>query len=666
MPRPPGSGRESSEVTVTRFACITFWLIGLLAVVPSRAAPQSGAAGGAVDSLRHEPILDRLRFHPNYSSSYTVNRSSRQWDQQLSADRTLGSLRLTNQWGLTQRRDKAQSNLRSKRGQMNFNANYDLGHEGLWTVGLDGAFNRDAQLSTRSDQVENRSDLALTLGTNIPQRAMRRLSLLKPFTLTTGANIGYGEDQSISRRAARRDSTLVNSLIQRYEARMNGKVGGLTLNSSVTSDLREGNSTTRQRDSGGSLVDEVKEKTNSHARNLNAEIQWVPAAKIQTTVNSRWAHEVNQYWDFQANDQLGGQESKDGKNIGTSAVIEWTPSETAKFHGEMAKGLTQGAFKLQNKDFKKATVSGRFDGSFRLPSFAGPLRDTDLSAGYNADEARNVLENGVDYRQANRHVRIGAKRKLGSKLQASISEEISLLQYFYEDGSSDRDERRMSTDGVLNYSRSPAFSGYFNFNLGERKAVSIPGAKAINNSTNQSYRVSTQFAYNRGDMRIEQLYTIQADYIYYQFQKDADVLVRINSVLTNFNHVIWRRIRAGLLHEYQFTESGGYIAPQAGRPRAYSPQREETRQMLTLTAGYPFGILRIETRQMFELRRTGEIRQGNAVGNITESRRGELSIRGDLEQKFSNDFNLQASFQKTRSMTEQGYWTVRASVTKGF
>jgi hypothetical protein len=69
---------------------------------------------------------------------------------------------------------------------------------------------------------------------------------------------------------------------------------------------------------------------------------------------------------------------------------------------------------------------------------------------------------------------------------------------------------------------------------------------------------------------------------------------------------------------------------------------------------------------MFELRRTGEVKPAGVPRKIRESQRGEFSIRGELEQKFSNTFSLRASFQKTQSMTERGYWTVRASVQKGF
>ena len=639
------------------------WFIGLLAAVPSYAVPPAGASA---DSSQAAGILDRLRLHPDYTSSYSVNRTSRQWDQTFQVSRELGPFVFRNNWGLNQRRDEAQSNLRSKRGQMGFKADYGIGPEQLWRIGVAGTFKRDSQLSTRSDQVENRSDLSLAVNTTLPEQMMHRLGFLQPFSLTTGADVGYGADRSVSRRSARRDSTWVNGLIQHYAAGLSGVVGGVTLNGSATSDLRSGDSTTRQRDTNGVLINDLKDKTDSRSRHLDGDLQWKPVASLSATATTRWVHELNQYWDIQANNQLGGQESKDGRDIGSNAVIEWKPSETTKLRGELGNGSTQASYKLQSKGFKKKTVNGKIDGSFTVPSFAGPLGSTELQAAYSADEARNALEDGIDYRQANRRLRLAASRKLGRKLQAAVSEEISLLQYFYEDGSNDRDERRIVTDGVLNYYPSPSFSGYFNLNLGDRKAVNIPGTKAINNSTNQSYRVSTQIAYSRGAMRVEQQYTVQADYIYYQFQKGTDALIRTNRVTTTLTNTIWRRIGTGLQHEYQFTESGRYVASQAGARRAYTPSQEETRQLLSLTASYPFGILRVDARQMFELRRTGEVKPAGVPRKIRESRRGEFSIRGELEQKFSSTFSLRASFQKTQSMTERGYWTVRASVQKGF
>jgi hypothetical protein len=637
--------------------------MGLLAAVPSHALPPAGAKA---DTSQAAGILGRLRIHPDYTSSYSVNRTSRQWDQGFQVSREVGPFAFKNNWSLNQRRDEAQSNLRSKRGQMGFKADYGLGPEQIWTIGVAGTFKRDSQLSTRSDQVENRSDLALAMNTKLPELMMHRVGFLKPFNLNTGADVGYGADRSVSRRSARRDSTWVNGLIQHYEAGMTGAVGAITLSGNATSDLRTGDSKTRQRDTNGLLINDLKDKTDSRSRHLDGEIQWRPVTALSATVTSRWVHEVNQYWDIQANNQMGGQESKDGRDVGSNAVIEWKPSESTKIHGELGNGSTQATYKLQNKDFKKKTVNGRIDGSYVIPSFAGPLRSTELQAAYSADEARNVLEDGVGYRQANRRLRVAANRKLGRKLQASMSQEMSLLQYFYEDGSNDRDERRIVTDGVLNYYPSSRFSGYFNLNLGDRKAVNIPGTKAINNSTNQSYRVSTQISYSRGLMRVEQQYTVQADYIYYQFQKGTDALVRTNSVLTTLTNTIWKRIGTGLQHEYQFTESGRYIVSQSTGRRAYTPSQEETRQLLSLSASYPFGILRVDARQLFELRRSGEVKPAGVARRIRETRRGEFSVRGELEQKFSNTFSLRASFQKTQSITERGYWTVRASVQKGF
>ncbi len=156
----------------------------------------------------------------------------------------------------------------------------------------------------------------------------------------------------MSRRSARRDSTWVNGLIQHYEAGLQGEVRGFTVNSNLTSDVRSGDSKTRQRDTAGLLVNNLVDKTRQPvAATRVRKCSGNRLSTLSATANTRWVHEINQYWDIQANNQLGGQESKDGRDVGSTGVIEWKPSESTRFRGEIGQRRDPGLLQAPEEEF---------------------------------------------------------------------------------------------------------------------------------------------------------------------------------------------------------------------------------------------------------------------------------------------------------------------------
>ena len=661
--RSHGWAAWAPEVRIVRIAERLFVLLAALALA-GEAAPAQGRSGRqGADSLQAGNLLDRIDFHPAYSSGYAVNRTSRDWRQTLDISRRIAFLDFNNKWTLGNRRDKAQSNLRSRRGQMNLTLDYRLEGYGTWTAGLDGNFRRDSQLSTLRDQVQNTSDLGLATTSGLPDLIVH--SLLPPlrnFTLSSGANLGYSLERSVNRRATRLDSTRVGGYFQKYDLGLDGSVRSLRISTKMDRELRSGDSKTRQRNvKTGELDNEESDKTDNRKQNWDYTLDWSPSPKLKGTVTGHSLHEINQYWDIQANNGQGGQESKDGRDRAGQIRLEWKPNYDMDLSGQVSTGDISAGFQLQPRDFRKRTRSGRFEGRVKLPSAAGPLAALELQSAYATDEATNILEETADYRQENRSLRTMARRQLLRKVQLQGTNEISILQYFYDDHKNDRDERRVLNDGVLTYTPSSAFNGQFNVNWTKRQLVSILNAK--NNSTTQTYKVAAEVEYTHLGMSIDQRYTVQADYTFYDFNEKNNILVRSNEVATTFSDFVGGPLGIGLSHQYQYRDSGRYIRIEEGGPRTYNPSSKEIRHALTLTADYPVGrFLRLHASQMLDRRRTRLV----STGAITTTERGELSLKADLQHSFSDDFTIRASFQKTESTSERDYWTVDASIQRNF
>ena len=171
------------------------------------------AAGGSSSSETTDSdcLLDRIDFHPYYTTDYSMNRSSRTWGQALSMTRKVGPFDFNNRWMVMKGKDPNRSSLRQKRGAMSVGLGYDLPHYGSWTIGLDGKFRRDSQLASFRDVIDNNSDYGVVVKTGLPEQVMQRFVLpLREFALKTDVNFGYSLGDNVSRRSIR-GATLIDS-----------------------------------------------------------------------------------------------------------------------------------------------------------------------------------------------------------------------------------------------------------------------------------------------------------------------------------------------------------------------------------------------------------------------------------------------------------------------
>ena len=638
----------------------------LLGLQASAAVGQPRGASPAADTTGSPRLLDRWNFHPTYTSQYQLNRTSRTWDQGLSVNRGVGPFALRNQWNVSSSRDEARSDFRSKRGLMTANLDYRHGSFGGWTVGLDGRFSRNSQLSSFQDRVGDTDNLGLAVSTELLQRMLRTaLPPLAGFTFSTGANLGLSRENNVDRRSTRVDTTRVRGLYRTLDAGLSGNVKGVSLRASVVSDRGLGESKTVQRsiDTGELVGDPTDDETENRRTVWDASANWKPTTALSATGTARFADDLSEYWDALANDREGGQEQKTGQDWNSRVQIEWKPSQDASLRSELRLSDLRADYALQARDFRKTNRSASLDGRWVLPSAVGPISGTEITATYSDDVSENSLEQTSDYRQENRRLRLVAKRQLLRSLNVGFTEEVSLQQYFYADRSNDRDERRLFLDGTMNYRPNQTFNGIFSVSWNQRQAISIPEANAGNNNASESYKVSGDLTYARHRMSINQRYTIQADYTFFDFNEDNNTLVRTNGVQTSFKTPLAMNTGISLRHQYEFRDRGSYVRRSPSEPRGYARDSEETRHVLTLNLSYAIArALRIDAQQLFDRRE----RRFLATDRVTVTDRSEWSIKAHLEREIAEGFSVNFDFTKTESSAERNYWTGRARLERRF
>ncbi|MDM7914367.1 MAG: hypothetical protein QUU85_03760, partial [Candidatus Eisenbacteria bacterium] len=477
-----GISREASPIhSALRYLLAGTGLLALMAagdpVFGQTQPPAEPAPPPARPAAPSDRFLDRIDFHPSYSSTYTVNRSSRSWDQSLGIYRRVAGLSLTNDWSLNNRRDTSQNDLRGRRGTMNLKLDYAMKGLGGLTVGVDGQFGRQSQLSKYQDQVNNRTSLGLAVASKLPEQMLHRfLAPMAGFGLTTKASFGYDGERNMSRRTAFRDSVKVDGSYRRYEMVLSGNVSKFRTSTTMRRETRAGDSRTRQYDvTSGQRRFELNSPSDDVSQHWESAVDWAPSSTVTGNLTGRWVHDFTQYWDTQAFNSQGAMEGKDGRDKNARMSLSWKPNTGSEFKGEVERGEVSGDYQMQEKDFRKLTTRGQLDAKWKIPEFVKLLAGTDLQATLSSDEAKNRLQETVGFRQVNRKFRGVVRRNLGTKIQLQGSEEITLLQYYYDDRANDRDEKRTVTDASLNYRPSSMWNGIFNVNYGQRQLVNVPG-----------------------------------------------------------------------------------------------------------------------------------------------------------------------------------------------
>ncbi len=642
----------------------TLFVGGALGETRSRSSTPAGTGS--------QSLLDQWRFHPSYASEFEVVRTSQAWSQSLNLARRIGSaIDLQNSWTVSNRRDTAQNDLRQKRGKMTFRLDYELKKLGQWTVGLDGNFTRDSRLSSFRDAVENRANLGLAMSSKLFQNWMRELRPLKEFNLSTSASLGFNRENLSNRQSTLQDTTLVDGLFRGIDVALNRKTTKIKFDAKVSSSQRSGDSETSRYSADSELLNRIQDRSENSRTLWDGKLQWIPTETFESTASNRRISELNRYYDTQANDRQGGQETKDGLNRETRFQSEWTPSDSLELMADFKLLNLDTDFELQKRDSKKQTKDGSLNLKVILPSLTGKLAGTELEALYDGEETSSRQEQTTHYEQRKRKLRFSLRRGMGRKLIVTATEEISLQQYIYVDRSNDRDERRLFLDGALNYRPSMAFNGIFSVTWNEFEQISIPAKKSANSSTRQTYKVSGDLTYQRGLLTVGQRYTVQADYTFFDFNEDNNTLLRTNSVMTTARTRILPHTMLSLKHQYEHKDKGSYVRDSLEDPRSYAPTSEENRHVLTLGAVYTIqtatsnprkGSMTVDARQLFDRRQRGAI---GSIHTVTTDR-SELSIRANFEKEISDDFKIRMDFTKTESSLEKNYWRGSARIERRF
>jgi hypothetical protein len=294
---------------------------------------------------------------------------------------------------------------------------------------------------------------------------------------------------------------------------------------------------------------------------------------------------------------------------------------------------------------------------------------TDLPEGNNG--GRQATQTGTII---NRAMNLGGARRITRRLWLDATGSVSLYSRAYDDKVSDRDDVRGYVNAGGGYSISQRCSTAVHFSTNRGHTVAIdPGASAGNN-VQSTYQMAALLHIRVSDsFTIHQDYSINANYIIYDFVEARNSLTRIRRIDTYLSDSLFSFGFIRLTHNFYYQDHGSYTLDAQVNVRTYSIAERDYLQNVGVTIGVrPFrGITLSATQSLANSRNYLPMPKDNTKRNHLN-----LNLGAVVDRELPGDMTLQGSIQHIGEYTESpgilppkdvvDYWLAGVNFTKAF
>jgi hypothetical protein len=648
-------------------------------------ADSTAADTTAVDTTAADTTVARKLdtvpgFHPQYLSSYRVNRQSHAWGQSFNLNEQVGPMLVGSQTTVTINED-LNRNRNERTGTSTTSAEMDFGH-GLWAgVKADLARSSVADVqNTRNQEVSTSGDLTATYSKTLgPLRSdlsgaagVTRDEVYGSTSLTPYKKPTEGQIDSV-----RVDSTRAQGTNRHFSGtftfKPTPKFNSVAVVRTSSSNLKS-RAYTFFRGRGQTDTLEVSPADDS---SLNAQI----------TSNYRMGRSnlgLDAHSNFTRNHRyvvgaaFTGTETQ--TRIDRSAALTLTtmlPLHTSSTSRVYANTFSQEFAKQRDPNSQSDQHGASVSLSRTLPLAIEASTNMSADLRKNTFEQPRFTPNDVRTRQFS----LSLKKPIGPRLQVTGTTNLSLISYFYHPNAEstqplqDRDDYRQVLDLSLTYKPGYRFDTSFSMQRTRTRTVNIDASSSGNNTQNERYQILATITYAwSARTSITQRYSISADYTQLDFRPEQNSLTRETKVSTQIKSQVTDRTVVELDHDYRFRDSGSY----AGTPRLYGRSSTDAQQDLDLNTQYSIVQgFSVNLKQSMDVRRTKAL----ASGNVSKTLDLELVEGFNLNHAFSGGLSVSANFNRTDDYLQQPlsssdptstkvqkrkFWVIQASLNKGF
>lgn len=594
-------------------------------------------------------LLERWRLSPVYSTTYDVRREETSWWQKLDLDRKGGLADLKAALEIKSREDPSRNDYNESDNRFTLKLGRKVRPGDLT---LDGDWRRrwteDVRSLTAID--EDHLNLGSTIGLLSGERA----------TLDFRFSGGWLQGREVKERQ-------VGTLRTTDRTKTNGLEGETHLQGQwqPSEDLTFGSQASwdgsvQSSDSRHVEADETTPyRARDHARtlDLNSTMEWTRHAAANVSLEARLTDGFAQY--YQATRQA--QETKYRRSRSLALRVEGEPADSFAYAVDLTTDMKSFDYRIESTDKLDSDRSGRYSAEYR-PSLP-LLRGSSLHGALELGRHRTENQNTADYSTHSKSVEAELQRPFGPRFMLNLRGTETLTQDIYDDMTLDKDRLRSDTFVSLTYDRGVPFRALASYATSRTEDVNIPRSRAGQNQVQDDYRITFDYQGKLpAEIALRQNYQISATYTYYVFDETKNTLTRTNRVTTKVDVPLWPNSSLYLEHIYLRSDNGLYVYSAVTGARGYSVGSENLRQFLSAVARYRFlGMFEVRATQSFNV----ETRQAADGSNPT--RREKLTFSGLIAlHRQVRGLDLDASFERTSSNTEEDYWTVDASIEKRF
>ncbi|MCX5801377.1 MAG: hypothetical protein NTX17_08330 [Candidatus Eisenbacteria bacterium] len=603
--------------------CVLVSAFAASSLTPVQAQTSGEADGSGEPEASIGPIT--------YNTGYTLNRTTANWDQDLSLDFSARGISV-----FTRTNGTVYSDTESKSKRRNSASNLSISYAASerLSVGLDLDISRYNDNFLRkqynSDQVS--------------ARAVYSLPKSRGFSADLTATAGSVNDVKPTYKGSGTTSSL--KLNSKYSFAL-----PCTLQVNASGDLANRRSQdlrteflTRDKDVKESIDATlgVKPHKSTDIRlgfsNSNSRLQYPLSGQQETWTSASTI--VNGNLDFKARGDI-------------------TLTATGKYSDS---DVTYDLDRTKSSTFLSKSMSTRLS----VPAILG----TSVSSNFDMENAHSVMGSGRngDIKTRTLSGRIG--RRLTSGISSEIVGSISLAQYFFYDVGSIGDDRDIYKDGIsvgvtIGKPGSP-YSGSATIKRDLEEMVYVRSMNSGNNRNAEIYSATGSFSYKRGTLTFTQIASSTLNYTLFHFSEDQNALSRTTSISSMVDFPWTKKASFKLAHTYRLQDSGRYTTVVGGGSDVYQRSGGSVTEELNLTSDYSLtSDLKVSIGQKFHQSRNFRFVSGGKKYS-SPVRLLELLQNLSLSYSMGDNGSVQITVSKTLSAFGTSYWNAAAALSRTF
>ncbi len=300
---------------------------------------------------------------------------------------------------------------------------------------------------------------------------------------------------------------------------------------------------------------------------------------------------------------------------------------------------------------------------------------TSFKANLTSDQKRNDyfdVQTGDNYTSV---VLVNLMRTFKEGLDASVRGRMSLLSVHYDDveaNDQDRDLFDREATLTVNYKMMKDITTGLVAKVRENQLIYIRRSRTGDNKTTQKFSVEP-FIRKSFTPRFgaSQRYQLSADYTFYQYDSDANFLIRNMSITTGCNWKLLGALDLGLEHTWRAQDEGSYVEDVYG-VEGYGKNSERQDQKLAITLNYKIAdMVTIEVKQSLSVQNKWKINDDGKIP-VWDKYDTRMVGKATTDYELPDGTTLKVTIIRTHrdatsiSERQREVWNISASINRVF